>query len=228
MARVLVIDDAAEIRDVLEETLRLEGFDVELAATAHDGLAVARDTVPDLIVLDLMLPDLDGVEVCRRLRTFTDAYVVMLTARGDEVDKLLGLSVGADDYVTKPFSAREVVARLRAMLRRPRGGGAERSAEILRVGDLEIDVDAHEVRRAGEEIALTRIEFALLRTLAEQPKVALTRDRLMEHVWGQDWFGDPHVVDVHVSKLRHKVEPDPSAPRYVRTVRGVGYRLGPG
>ncbi|HEY8585063.1 MAG TPA: response regulator transcription factor [Capillimicrobium sp.] len=232
VARVLVVDDAEEIRAILDSTLRREGFAVRTAASGSEGLAAVREFAPDLVVLDLTLPDLDGVEVCRRLRAISDAYVVMLSARSEEVDKLAGLSVGADDYVTKPFSPREVVARLRAMLRRPRAGAAASGPAgdrvVHRVGALEVDELAHEARVEGREVALTRIEFAILATLAGAPNVAFSRDQLMERVWGPGWFGDPHVVDVHVSKLRRKLEPEPAAPRYVRTVRGVGYRLGPG
>jgi DNA-binding response OmpR family regulator len=162
--------------------------------------------------------------VCRRLRTFTDAYVVMLTGRQEEIDKLIGLSVGADDYVTKPFSPRELVARIRAMLRRPRAARAGAGVRLT-LGDLVIDTGAREVHVDGREVELTRIEFDLLSAMAERPRVALTREQLLQLVWGPGWFGDDHVVDVHVSKLRQKLGDDPSAPRYVKTVRGVGYRL---
>jgi DNA-binding response OmpR family regulator len=177
-----------------------------------------------VIVLDLGLPGIDGVEVCRQVRTFSEAYVVMLTGRDEEVDRLVGLSVGADDYMTKPFSPRELVARIRAMLRRPRGGSAE-SGEERRVGDLAIDVGAREVRAGEERVELTRTEFDLLAILTDHPKQVLTRAQLLERVWGADWFGDDHVVDVHMSSLRRKLGDDPRSPRYIRTVRGVGYRL---
>jgi DNA-binding response OmpR family regulator len=227
-ARALVVDDAPEFRELVSTVLRREGFAVELASDGPGALAVARDFEPDVVVLDIGLPGMDGVEVCRRLRTFSDAYIVMLTGRQEEVDKLIGLSVGADDYVTKPFSARELVARVRAMLRRPRSGavaatdGAQR---LRRVGELDIDVAAREVKVAGRVVELTRIEFDLLDALSERPRVALTRAQLLERVWGPTWFGDDHVVDVHVSKLRQKLGDDARAPRHVRTVRGFGYRL---
>jgi DNA-binding response OmpR family regulator len=225
-ARALVVDDAPELRELVAEVLRQEGFLVEQASDGSTAIEVARSFAPDVIVLDLGLPGLDGVEVCRRLRTFTDAYVVMLTGRQDEVDKLIGLSVGADDYVTKPFSPRELVARVRAMLRRPRTGGAAAGDRLVRrLGALEVDVEAREVKVAGRVVDLTRIEFDLLSALAERPRAAFTRGQLLERVWGPNWYGDDHVVDVHVSKLRQKLGDDARAPRFVRTVRGVGYRL---
>jgi DNA-binding response OmpR family regulator len=223
-ARALVVDDAAEFRELVGSVLRSEGFAVEVAADGPTALTAARSFVPDVVILDIGLPGMDGVEVCRRLRTFTDAYVVMLTGREEEVDKLIGLSVGADDYVTKPFSARELVARVRAMLRRPRSGDAM-ARPARRVGALEVDPAAREARLAGEVVELTRIEFDLLDALSERPRTALTRGQLLERVWGPNWFGDDHLVDVHVSKLRQKLGDDARAPRYIRTVRGVGYRL---
>jgi len=222
--RALVVDDALEFRELVGSVLRKEGFDVRAAGDGAEALELAREFEPDVIVLDLGLPGIDGVEVCRRLRTFTDAYVVMLTGREDEVDKLIGLSVGADDYITKPFSPRELVARIRAMLRRPRTGGPGEDG-LNRFGALEIDRAAREVRVNGDVVELTRLEFDLLTALADRPRVALTRDQLLDVVWGPNWFGDDHVVDVHVSKLRQKLGDDPQSPRFVKTVRGVGYRL---
>jgi len=169
---------------------------------------------------------MDGIEACRQIRAFSDAYILMLTAKAEEVDKIVGLSTGADDYVTKPFSPGELVARVRALLRRPRGSSDERFA-VRRFGDLEIDPLAREVRRDGEPVELTRLEFELLDTLSEQPRVAFTRAQLLERVWGP-WFGDEHVVDVHVANLRRKLGDEARAGRYVRTVRGVGYRMGAG
>src|SRR3954465_13771972 len=224
-AKVLVVDDAPEFRELVTTVLRREGFVVEAAADGSQALERAQDFAPDVVVLDIGLPGIDGVEVCRRLRTFSDAYVVMLTGRQEEVDKLVGLSVGADDYMTKPFSSRELVARIRAMLRRPRGGaGAERAA-VVRLDGLEVDSAAREVRIDGRVVDLTRIEFDLLAALSPRPRVALTRAQLLESGWGPSWFGDDHVVDVHMSKLRQKLGEDPRAPRFVTTVRGVGYRL---
>jgi DNA-binding response OmpR family regulator len=224
----LVVDDAEEFRELVGSVLRRDGFRVETAADGDGALATARSSDPDVVVLDIGLPGIDGVEVCRRLRTFSDAYVVMVTARQEEVDKLIGLSVGADDYVTKPFSPRELVARIRAMLRRPRAGGGPDRGAVRRLGDLELDPDAREVRVQGRVVELTRIEFDLLGALSAHPRVALSRAQLLEQVWGPSWFGDDHVVDVHVSKLRQKLGDDPRAPRFLRTVRGVGYRLDAG
>jgi DNA-binding response OmpR family regulator len=222
--RALVVDDAAEFRELVVGLLRREGFVVDSAADGDRALELAQASEPDVVVLDIGLPGIDGVEVCRRLRTFSDAYVVMLTAREDEVDKLIGLSVGADDYVTKPFSPRELVARIRAMLRRPRTRTTP-AREVRRMGELEIDLAAREVRVSGQVVELTRIEFDLVDVLSERPRVAFTRAQLVERVWGPNWFGDDHLVDVHMSKLRQKLGDDPRAARFVKTVRGVGYRL---
>jgi DNA-binding response OmpR family regulator len=224
-ARALVVDDAAEFRELVAAVLRRDGFLVEVAGDGPAALDLARSFAPDVVVLDLGLPGMDGVEVCRQLRTFTDAYVVMVTGRRDEVDKLIGLSVGADDYVTKPFSTRELVARVRAMLRRPRAATPSVGPPVRRVGEIEVDANAREARLRGQVIELTRIEFDLLDFLSAHPRTAFTRSQLLERVWGPNWFGDDHVVDVHVSKLRQKLGDDARAPRYLRTVRGVGYRL---
>ena len=218
--RALVVDDEAPLVDLVRSYLEREGFEV---AGAHDGetaVALARDFDPDVIVLDLMLPGMDGLEACRRIRSFSDAYVVMLTARTDELDKIVGLSTGADDYITKPCSPRELVARVRAMLRRPRAPAAEPAAR-RRFGELEIDPAAREVTVGGRPVALTRLEFDLLATLTDHPRVVFTRRQLLDRVWGEDWFGDEHVVDVHVAKLRRKL----GDPDLVRTVRGVGFRI---
>jgi DNA-binding response OmpR family regulator len=227
LVRVLVVEDSPEFRGVLVPLLRQEGFQVEEATDGEAAVEVARAVEPAVVVLDLNLPKLDGVEVCRRIRTFSDAYVIMLTAKGDEIDKLIGLSVGADDYMTKPFSPRELVARIRAMLRRPRAGPAEIDT-VREFGELRIDPLAREVFRGTEKIDLTRIEFDLLDVLSSNPRMAFSRAKLLERVWGPDWFGDDHVVDVHVSNLRKKIGDDPGSPQYVRTVRGVGYRMGEG
>jgi DNA-binding response OmpR family regulator len=174
-----------------------------------------------------MLPGLDGMEVLRELRRFSEAYVIMLTARAEEVDRIVGLSTGADDYLTKPFSPGELVARIRAMLRRPRTATREAAEEDapLKFGELTIDLARREVRLGEEQVSLTALQFDLLATLASRPGLVFSRGQLLEHVWGEDYFGDDHVVDVHVANLRKKVEDDPSSPRYVQTVRGVGYRF---
>ena len=222
----LVVDDEPPLVRLVGAYLEREGFSVSTAADGEEALRLARERPPDVVVLDLMLPGIDGIEVCRRIRTFSDAYIVMLTARAEELDKIVGLSTGADDYVTKPFSPGELVARIRAMLRRPRAG--QTGAEPRRLGDLAIDPLAREVSRDGRPIALTRLEFDLLDALSERPNVAFSRRQLLERVWGPNWFGDEHVVDVHVANLRRKLGDDPGAPRYVLTLRGVGYRLGTG
>ena len=224
--RALVVDDEPPLVQVVSGYLAREGFDVVTATDGEGAVAAAREHRPDVIVLDLMLPGIDGVEACRRIRAFSDVYIIMLTAKSDEVDKLVGLSVGADDYLTKPFSPRELVARVRAMLRRPRAAAAD--PDVRRFGTLEVDPAGREVRVHGHPVELTRTEFDLLDTLSAQPRVAFGRRQLLEHVWGGDWYGDDHVIDVHIGNLRHKLGDDATAPRYIRTVRGVGYRMGAG
>ncbi len=222
----LVVDDEAPLAALVRSYLEREGFEVETAGEGETAVELARERAPDVIVLDLMLPGIDGIEACRRIRSFSDAYILMLTARAEEVDKIVGLSTGADDYLTKPFSPGELVARVRALLRRPRRGAAR--AAPRRFGDLVIDPLGREVRTGEEIVELTRLEFDLLEALSESPHVAFTRGQLLERVWGPTWFGDEHVVDVHVANLRKKLGDDGSNPRYVHTVRGVGYRMGTG
>lgn len=226
---VLVVDDERPLVALVADYLAAEGF---RTFRAHDGLAalaIARRERPDVVVLDLMLPEVDGLEVCRQLRTFADPYIIMLTARADEVDKLIGLAVGADDYLTKPFSPRELVARVKAMLRRPRSGGdtAPPVAPARRFGELTVDADAHEVRRGDAPLPLTPLEFELVRLLSAHPRRVFTRAQLLEQLWATDYYGDEHVVEVHISNLRRKLEDDPADPAYIETVRGVGYRWGP-
>jgi DNA-binding response OmpR family regulator len=223
--RALVVDDEPPLVKVVCTYLEREGFEVASADDGEQAVALARELDPDVIVLDLMLPGIDGIEACRQIRAFSDAYIVMLTARVEEIDRIVGLSTGADDYVTKPFSPGELMARVRAMLRRPR---ASRAGGVRRFGDLEIDSAAREVRRRGELVELTKLEFDLLDVLSGEPRVAFSRERLLERVWGREWFGDDHVIDVHIGNLRGKLGDDPRAPRYVRTIRGVGYRMGDG
>lgn len=233
--RALVVDDEPALADVVSSYLTRDGFEVEVAHRGEDALERARSLDPDVVVLDLGLPGIDGLEVCRQLRTFSDCYVIMLTARADELDTLVGLSVGADDYLTKPFSPRELVARIRAMLRRPRSSTradaavvAEAAAPPIAIGDLTIDVAAREARVGGELVHLTRTEFDVLATLALRPGAVLSRSALIEAVWGASWVGDEHLVDVHVLHVRQKLGDSADRQQYVRTIRGVGYRIGTG
>ena len=233
--RALVVDDEVPLAEVVASYLRREQFHVSLAHSGADALAQAREIDPDVVILDLALPGIDGVEVCRQLRTFSDAYVVMLTARDTEMDTIVGLSVGADDYVTKPFSPRELVARIRAMLRRPRTVAAPTSAAAAAdepppraFGPLSIDVAGRQVFIDDEPVLLTRTEFDILAALSSRPAVVFSRRQLLEAVWGDSWGGNEHLVDVHIGHLRRKLSDDPADPRYVITVRGVGYRMGSG
>lgn len=231
---VLVVDDEPSLVRVVEGYLAKDGFAVRTAGDGETALALVRELEPDVVVLDLGLPGMDGVEVCRQLRTFSSCYVLMLTARADEVDTLIGLAVGADDYVTKPFSARALVARVRTLLRRPRtpAGTPTPDEQDVRVfGNLTVDVPAREVRVAGSLVALTRTEYDLLDTLSGSPRVVFTRQQLLDRVWN-DGSGfaasDEHLVDIHVGHLRRKIGDDPRDARYVLTIRGVGYRMGTG
>jgi DNA-binding response OmpR family regulator len=226
--RALVVDDEQPLAQLVAGYLEHDGFEVEIAGNGLDAVEAARRSDPDVVVLDLMLPGIDGVEVCRQIRTFSDAYIVMLTAKTDEIDTLIGLSVGADDYIAKPFSPRELVARIRVMLRRPRTTMGPAESHVIDLGDVQIAPDAHEVRRAGMPVQLTPREFAVLATLAAHPNVAFTRRQLLDTVWGEEWIGDEHVVDVHIANVRRKLDDDAASPRIIRTVRGVGYRIGPG
>jgi len=230
--RVLVVDDERALADLVGSYLTRDGFEVSMAEDGQQAIDQARQVDPEVMVLDLGLPLIDGVEVCRVVRTFSDCYIVMLTARTEEIDKLIGLSVGADDYLTKPFSPRELVARIHAMLRRPRASTAGRrpaqEAPPRVFGALSIDLAGREVHLEGEAVTLTRTEFDLLEALSARPKLVFSRRKLIDTVWDQTWIGDEHLVDVHVGHLRKKLGDDPSSPRYVLTVRGVGYRMGEG
>ena len=230
--RVLVVDDEQALADLVGSYLTRDGFDVSMAHDGQQAIDQARQVDPDLMVLDLGLPVIDGVEVCRVVRTFSDCYIVMLTARSEEIDKLIGLSIGADDYLTKPFSPRELMARIHAMLRRPRASNANRQtskeAPPRVFGALNVDVAGREVHLDGEAVALTRTEFDMLEALSARPKLVFSRRQLIDTIWDQTWVGDEHLVDVHVGHLRKKLGDDPGSPRYVRTVRGIGYRMGKG
>ncbi|WP_404386451.1 response regulator transcription factor [Knoellia locipacati] len=227
--RALVVEDDVPMATLIESYLEREGYEVHVSHDGVDAVQAARDVDPDVVILDLGLPGLDGIEVCRQLRTFSDAYVVMVTARTDELDTLVGLSVGADDYMTKPFSPRELVARLRAMLRRPRPmGGSGQVPSLRRFGSLAIDPIGRDVWLDEEPVRLTRTEFDVLAALSHRPQMAFNRRQLIDQVWGETWVGDEHLVDVHVGHLRRKLGDDAGAARFIRTVRGIGYRMGSG
>lgn len=230
-ARAMVVEDEEALASLVASYLERDGFEVTAVGDGAAAVDLARTVDPDVVVLDLGLPSLDGVEVCRRLRTFSDAYIVMLTARADEVDTLIGLSVGADDYMTKPFSPRELSARIQARMRRPRSGftGDRAVAESARVfGALSIDVPGRDVTVDADHVHLTRTEFDILAALSSAPGTVFSRARLIDTVWGPEWVGDDHMVDVHIGHLRRKLGDDAAKGRYVRTVRGVGYRMGTG
>lgn len=225
---ILVVEDEKPILDILQFNLEKEGYKVVTAMDGETAVSTAFQVNPDLILLDVMLPKLDGFEVCKSIRTRSDVPIIMLTAKGEEVDKILGLEIGADDYITKPFSMRELSARIKANMRR--SAGPENAAEnasaggkIIRSGALKIDCDRYEVYKGDQLIELTLREFELIKFLALQPEKVFSRETLLERVWGYEFFGDVRTVDVTVRRLREKVESDPSAPRYIMTKRGVGY-----
>lgn len=225
-AHILVVEDDASIRELTGRGLEAAGFTVSTAATGDTGLARTQAGDIDAVVLDVMLPGMDGLEVCRAIRATSTVPVVMLTARSDTLDIVVGLEAGADDYVTKPFEMPELIARVRAALRRAtaHGGVGPTGADRLRLGDLEVDVVAHTVDRAGQPVELTPTEFRLLTELARHAGQALSREQLLELVWGYDYLGDSRLVDATIQRLRAKVEREPSSPRLIETVRGVGYR----
>ncbi len=230
-AHVLVVDDERALASLVGGYVRSAGMTAQICHDGLEAVTLARRTEPDVVVLDLGLPGLDGIEVCRALRTFSDCYILMLTARTDEIDKLIGLSVGADDYVTKPFSPRELVARIQALMRRPRTSALTRSTAdepVREFGDLRVDPGGREVWVGGRPVELTPTEFDLLAVLSARPRLAFSRGQLIAEVWGESWRGDERLVDVHIGHLRRKLGDDPSNARYVRTVRGVGYRMGEG
>jgi two-component system, OmpR family, response regulator RegX3 len=223
---ILLIEDEESISDPLAAALAREGFTPLVAGTAAQGLELFESRSPDLVLLDVMLPDGDGREVLRRIRETSRTPVVMLTARGEEMDRVLGLELGADDYVTKPFSAAELAARIRAVLRRA-GEAAEPGGVVLEAGDVRMNLDTHEATQAGEALDLTVKEFELLRVLLERSGKLVRRDELVHEVWDPAWFGSTKTLDVHISALRKKLGDDPAAPRYIHTVRGVGFRFDP-
>jgi two-component system, OmpR family, response regulator len=233
--RALVVEDDEDIRALIEFTLQTQGFQVTAVDSGLAGVEAVRELDPDLVTLDLGLPGIDGIEACRRIREISDAYVVMITARDDEIDKLLGLETGADDFISKPFSARELKARVNAMFRRPRTGngaptegdrpGLTENHEILEHGVLRVDVDGRRAFREGTELELTRTEFDLLSELMRTPARVWSREALLRTVWGTEWASDTHLVEVHIGNLRRKLGERNNGARFIRTVRGVGYRM---
>ena len=223
--RVLIVDDESKIREILRHSLEQDGYEVAEAADGDTALRVAREIAPDLVVLDVMMPGIDGIEVLRVLRSESDVPVILLTARTEEVDKLVGLSVGADDYVTKPFSPREVAARVKTVLRRGRIGGPAHSDDRLDFNGLTIDLARRDVDRNGQPVELTALEFDLLTALARAPGHVFTRRQLLEQVWGWDFFGDERVVNVHIRSIRRALGDPSESPELIGTVRGVGYKF---
>jgi len=228
VAKILVVDDEEPIQELLRFNLEKEGYIVRVAKDGQEALQQVENDQPDLLVLDLMLPGMDGLEVCRKLRSnpkFQQIPIIMLSAKGEEFDKVLGLELGADDYMTKPFSPRELLARIKARLRRPNSHEEDTEAQIIIRGELRVDVSGFRVHVRGEEAELTPKEFELLRVLVAHPGKVYSRDELLERIWGYEYDGDTRTVDVHVRHLRLKVERDPSNPEYIETLRGIGYRF---
>jgi two-component system response regulator RegX3 len=226
VTRILVVEDEGSFSEALSYMLRREGYEVAVATNGPDGLEQFRRGGADLVLLDLMLPGLSGLEVCRQLRQQSDVPVIMLTAKDAEVDKVVGLEIGADDYVTKPFSARELVARIKAVLRR-RGEPDSPNGAVLESGPVRMDVDRHVVTVNGAGTPMPLKEFELLELLLRNAGRVLTRSQLIDRIWGTDYVGDTKTLDVHVKRIRAKVEPDPARPRYLLTVRGLGYKFEP-
>jgi DNA-binding response OmpR family regulator len=224
-ARILLVDDEQSIQTLLSYPLRKDGYHVTSALDGNEALRRFEEGRFDLVILDLMLPHLGGVEVCRQLRSRSQVPIIMLTAKGSETDKVAGLEVGADDYITKPFSMREFRSRVKAALRRSRMGGMAEEGGAIETGELRIDFDRRMVTLAEEEVKVTYVEFEILAALARSPGRVLTREILLEHVWGDSDYRDPRTVDVHIRHLREKLERDPKEPEYLFTVRGVGYRF---
>jgi two-component system response regulator RegX3 len=227
VARVLVVEDEESFSDALSYMLRKEGFEVSVAATGPTALTEFDRTGADIVLLDLMLPEMSGTEVCRQLRQRSNVPIIMVTARDSEIDKVVGLEIGADDYVTKPYSPRELVARIRAVLRRQTTEAIDASAPTLTAGPVRMDVERHVVTVDGSTVQLPLKEFELLELLLRNAGRVLTRGQLIDRVWGADYVGDTKTLDVHVKRLRSKVEPEPSTPRFIVTVRGLGYKFEP-
>ncbi len=227
--RIVIIEDEKDIVDLVRYNFRKEGFDVESFGSGKEGLEYVRKSSTDLVLLDIMLPDLDGMEICRRVRAderLKGLPIIFLTAKGEEIDRVVGLEIGADDYVVKPFSPRELVARVKAVLRRREQ--ALGKAEVIEAAGLRLDLRTREVTIHGRAIQLSALEFKLLHFLASQPRRVFSREQLLDHVWGRDRFVTPRTVDVHIRRLREKIEKQEGEPHYVQTVRGSGYRFSPG
>ena len=227
MARVLVVEDEEAFSDALSYMLRKEGFEVSVAPTGTSALTQFDRTGADIVLLDLMLPEMSGTEVCRQLRQRSAVPIIMVTARDSEIDKVVGLEIGADDYVTKPYSPRELVARVRAVLRRNATDQVEVATPTLAAGPVRMDVERHVVTVSGESVALPLKEFELLELLLRNAGRVLTRGQLIDRVWGADYVGDTKTLDVHIKRLRSKIEPEPPTPRHIVTVRGLGYKFEP-
>lgn len=224
--RVLIVEDEPGLAESVRYALETEGFEVSTATTGLNGLDMARRSAPDLVLLDLMLPEMSGLDVCRQIRSSSDVPIIMLTAKDSEADKVTGLELGADDYMTKPFSMRELIARVRAQLRRAaKSGVLAESNEVLRGGLIELDIDAHVARVAGEEVELRPKEFELLESLMRRKNKLAARHALIDDVWGPSYFGDTKTLDVHIKRLREKLEVDSSHPEHIVTVRGLGYKF---
>ncbi len=224
--RILIVEDEPGLAESVRYALEAEGFDVTVGASGLSGLELARNSSPDLVLLDLMLPEMSGLDVCRQIRSSSDVPIIMLTAKDSEADKVSGLELGADDYMTKPFSMRELVARVRANLRRSaKTGVLADSNEVLRGGDIELDIDAHVTRVGGEDVDLRPKEFELLESLMRRKNRLAARHTLIDEVWGPSYFGDTKTLDVHIKRLREKLERDPSNPTHIVTVRGLGYKF---
>lgn len=226
--KVLVIDDEENIVELIKFNLESNGYEVITAYDGKEGLNKAMNESPDMILLDLMLPEMDGIEVCKNLKKKSETEnipIIMLTAKSEETDKIIGLEIGADDYMTKPFSVRELVARVKAVLRRSGDIASNEKGKNIVIEDIVIDIEKHEVTRAGEKLELTLKEFELLKILAENRGKVLSRNLLLDEVWGYDYFGETRTVDVHIRHLRKKIEEDDKFPKYIETIRGIGYKI---
>lgn len=224
MITILIIDDELNLLNLVEAYLKAENYTVYVSQDGVQGLAMFRRHHPDLVILDVMLPSMDGFEILQHIRRESEVYVLMLTAKSEETDRVVGLTIGADDYLTKPFSPRELVARVKAILRRGRNSSQDEH-QVLVFRRIRIDTQRHEVWRDGQTIELTALEFKLLKTLASYPGMVLSREQLLERVWGYDYYGEDRVVDVHIGRIRQKLEVDPASPQHIITIRGVGYKF---